>query len=148
MTTLFLDHDGVLLPLQSDNKRLYTSKFNEYELFDKKCVAVLNKIISNYDVQIVVTSDWRLYFDLEELCEIYQVNGILTKPIAITLDLQSNRVLEIQTYIQTNNIENYVVIDDLDLSIENFVKCSKAQTEGIKQSGIYDKIIKLIKCTT
>lgn len=144
MTTLFLDHDGVLLPLNCENKKLLTSKGNEYELFNKKCVSVLNKIISNYDVQIVVTSDWRLYFDLEELCEIYQVNGILIKPIAITLNLSYNRVLEIQTYIQTNNIKNYVVIDDLDLNIERFVKCNRPQTEGIKQSGIYDKITKLL----
>jgi len=53
---IFLDIDGVLATDDSD-----------YIYFDKKCVEVLNSILEQVPAKIVVTSSWRLHFNLKGL---------------------------------------------------------------------------------
>jgi len=155
---IFLDIDGVLAldPQWSLNRtsKSWISKYDCYP-FDKKCVNVLNEILKETDAEIVVSSDWRTYFNLNELKEIFDINGVIKHPIGITplfptsaLFLEKNRASEILSYVDDNAITSYIAIDDLDmtqwLGSDHFAYC-RSLNEGIKQSGLKDKIMQKIK---
>jgi hypothetical protein len=104
---------------------------------------------------IVLSSDWREHFSLEDLDKIFKFNGVNKSPIDITIselasfgNLTMNRAYQIGEYATRNNITNYVVIDDLNvgkyMSITNEEDkfFSTDNFEGIKKVGLKDKIIK------
>lgn len=152
--TIFLDIDGVLaLPTQ-----YYSKKRNIYNAygFDHKCVRILNDIVENTGAEIVLSSDWKLNYDLDTMNNIFFINGIKSYIVHYTPslwgvkyfnlnELEACRAAEILQYVKNHNISNYVAIDDLKLSQwlddEHFVWC-KRMNEGIKQSSIKEKIIK------
>lgn len=134
--------------------------------FDTKAISVLNSILEKTDAEIVVSSDWRFHATLEELGEYYESQGIIKKPIGLTdrilyknyedfpwnrkVDLEQTRSLEILEWLETrDDITHWVAIDDLDMSLRNdwglpnFVHTPKSN-EGIKQSGIIDKILNFL----
>ena len=190
MKILFLDNDGVIC--LSNNWGGRSKKWSNYrsenpessrELkdapvtvrfddFDKKAISVLNEVLQETGAEIVVSSDWKLHVNLEELGEYYESQGIIKKPIAFTdaklldnydnfpwnpfLDLEQTRSLEIAEYLTTyKSILKWVAIDDLDMSLKrtedgeyswglnNFVHTPKSN-QGIKESGIKEKIIKFL----
>jgi len=131
MKTIFLDIDGVLAthkqymmnrkkfwdknPIAKDTRMPYP--------FDPKCVKVFNEILDETGADIVLSSDWKMHFNLEELDTIFKFNGVNKSPIDITTNdvvsfgnLVRNRAYQIGEYIQSHNITNYVVIDDLNIS--------------------------------
>jgi len=138
--------------------------------FDIKAVKVLNEVLEKTGAEIVVSSDWKLHATLEELQELYLKNGVIKAPIATTenmkdFDPDTNglftykgwyeriRVIEIQRYLNTNpEITHWVAIDDLSLGkytedgpgLSNFVITRRPMSEGIKQSGIKDELIKYL----
>lgn len=138
--------------------------------FDAKAVKVLNEIIAATDAEIVISSDWKLHGTLSEIGEMYRTRGILKSPIAVTPRLRDfdsesaglfewkgwlerARCLEIQKWISENPVESWVAVDDLDMSdnflkpgLSNFILTPKS-TEGIKQSGVKEKIIKILNET-
>jgi hypothetical protein len=140
-----------------------------FDNFDLKAVKVLNEIIEKTDCEIVVSSDWKLHASLEELGDYYISKGISKKPIAITpkmeeFDPETNnlfmwkgwlerkRITEIKKFLEENKeITHWVAVDDLnmsnefhrDLGLPNFVLTPK-MTQGIKQSGIKEKILKFL----
>jgi hypothetical protein len=79
--------------------------------------------------------------------------GVIKSPIDVTpdtvlkrmSDLEGNRVSEINTWLNNHpEVTHWVAIDDLDLSkLPNFVHTKKMK-EGIKQSGIKEKILKFL----
>jgi hypothetical protein len=103
----------------------------------------------------------------------YESKGIIKKPIAFTLnlgnctwynkdvwvwnpkwDLEMSRVIEIKQYLHDHpEITHWVSIDDLnmgkngeswkDWGLDNFVLTPNGN-EGIKQSGIKEKVIKFL----
>ena len=143
-----------------------------FDDFDTKAIKVLNEILEETDAEIVVSSDWRCHANLEELGEYFLSQGILKKPIGFTKllgqcnqpenyewlhkwDLEQSRSLEILQYLRDNpEITQWVAVDDLDMGkngeewkdwgLDNFV-LTPSRTEGIKQSGIKEKIIKFLK---
>jgi len=141
-----------------------------FDDFDKKAVKVLNQVLKETGAEIVVSSDWKLHATLEELGEYYLSQGISKKPIAFTPNLEDfdstandlfiwkgwlerKRILEIQQYLELNpNVEKWVAVDDLNMSpefnsgygLDNFVLTPR-MSEGIKQSGIKEKIIDFLK---
>jgi hypothetical protein len=158
---IFLDIDGVLATDTQYN--INPKKWNEYYnryYFDYKCVKVFNQILSQFDnIKIVISSDWKDHYSLTELRNILKLNNIDVDIVGVTdtlwgvkyfkLDqLEECRANEILDYVKKHNIKKYIAIDDLDLSTwlydENFVITPRSN-EGIKQSGIKDKIIKKLK---
>ena len=156
---IILDIDGVLATSTQyylkPTSKSWLKKFNVYP-FDKKCVYVFNEILRETNAEIILSSDWRFHFNLEQLDEIFKLNNVIKSPINCTLDLSyyfenknqisKIRQFEIKEYLKKNNIKSYVVIDDLDLSEsfdKEFIRCAK-ENEGIKQSGIKEKIIKVL----
>ena len=140
-----------------------------FDNFDQKAIKVLNQILEETGAEIVISSDWRTWATLEELGEFYLSQGIIKKPIAYTPTLASfdpksaelfyykrwyerTRILEIQEWLKNNQVDKWVAIDDLNMSpqfnggygLENFVLTPRS-TEGIKQSGIKEKILGFLK---
>jgi len=145
-----------------------------FDNFNKKSIKVLNEIIEETGAEIVISSDWKLHGTLEELSNYYESQGIVKKPIALTTnlgqctwyndmvwvwsprwDLEMTRVIEIKQFLHDHpEITHWVAVDDLnmgkngedwkDWGLDNFV-LTPSSDQGIKQSGIKDKILKLLK---
>lgn len=142
-----------------------------FDNFDEKAVNVLNEILEETDAEIVVSSDWKRWATVEEMGEYYESKGIIKKPIAFTdsilyddyedfpwhrkCELEQTRSLEIAQYLGLNTvITHWVAIDDLNMSLKlegdkewglkNFV-LTPIDNEGIKQTGIKDKILNFLK---
>jgi hypothetical protein len=142
-----------------------------FDNFDEKAVKVLNEILEETGAEIVVSSDWKRWATVEEMGEYYESKGIIKKPIAFTdsilyddyedfpwhrkCELEQTRSLEIAQYLGLNTvITHWVAIDDLNMSLKvegdkewglkNFV-LTPIDNEGIKQTGIKDKILNFLK---
>ena len=145
-----------------------------FDDFDTKSVKVLNEILEETGAEIVVSSDWKLQATLEELGEYYEQQVIIKKPIAFTpnlkdcnvygedfiwtprWDLEQTRTIEIRQHLHNNpEITHWVAVDDLNMgkigepwkdlwAIDNFVLTPKS-SEGIKQSGVKEKILNFLK---
>lgn len=197
MKVIFLDNDGVIC--LSDNwgsrykkqkewggRKLSMTSWDmpvqyRFDNFDKKAIKVLNTILEETGAEIVVSSDWRLHANLEQLGEYYLSQGICKKPIAVTdmfkdifpsewtqlrfrAELELERSMEIGNWLEKHpEVTHWVAVDDLDMSIDflsshfaskddsdskpglsNFVHTPRSY-EGIKQSGVKEKIIKFLK---
>jgi hypothetical protein len=155
---LFLDHDGVICLSNNWGGRFNAkseSKWDSvFDQFDWKALKVLNEIIEKTDCEIVVSSDWRFHATLEQMGEIYIERGILKKPIAYTdsfaptmQTLEKTRSEEILDFVSKHpEIEKWAAVDDLNMKQwlgKNFVITPRSN-EGIKQSGIKEKLIKIL----
>lgn len=155
----FLDIDGVVATYQQiyiSNPKKWHPKHKCYK-FDVKCVKVFNEIIDIINPLIVLSSDWKLHYTIEELNEIFEWNGVNTIVSDITPklliekdfysinDLEKYRANEINAYIKEHNITKFIIIDDLNMSEwfgDMFIHTPRIH-EGIKQTGVKEKIIKL-----
>jgi hypothetical protein len=169
MKVLFLDHDGVICLTRQWGKRNSKKAKKRGEFFDPFCpkaIKVLNEIINKTECEIVISSDWRLYKDLEYMKQMYKERGIIKSPISYTNSFSDRdediwketksykcpyaiyarvREKEIKDWLKNkNNIASWVAVDDLNMTkLENFV-WTKRPSEGIKQTGIKEKIIKIL----
>jgi hypothetical protein len=146
---IFLDIDG---PLATDEcfkttemkfgKRLY--KWNV------KCCETLNEILNETGAEIVLSSDWRKFFTMEELEEIFKWNNIVKSPVAVTDEIKVSyssrgdidRIYQIERFLKNNQIKNWVSVDDLDLKsdiVPNFVHVETE--EGLSADGVKEKLI-------
>jgi len=194
MRCIFLDHDGVIClsnnwggrakkwsKYRSENPESSSDKRDapvevRFDDFDEKAVRILNQILEETGAEIVVSSDWKRWANVEEMGEYYESKGIIRKPVALTpdlgectwenpereswvwsprWDLEMSRVVEIRQYLHDHpEITHWVAIDDLHLGktdeswknwgLTNFVLTPRSN-EGIKQSGIKEKVIKYLK---
>jgi len=167
MKIIFLDHDGVIC-LSTEWGSRFKNKDGLDSMFDRfndKAIKVLNQILDETGAEIVVSSDWRHDTPLEQMQELYKIRGIKKSPIGYTdsiVDikgleyLEHNRQIEIRHWLsQHPEVTQWVAIDDLNMSPEfckkyesegltNFVHTPRSK-EGIKQTGIKEKIIKFLK---
>ena len=131
---IFLDIDGVLRTHKSDlewsNKLVKPIFKGANRLFDKTAVDNLNEVIFLTGAKIVITSNWRIDLSLEEIQKIFKDRGIIGEVIGKTglVHLKEgspipigNRGLEIQDWLERDNIEKYVVIDDQVSDIINVI---------------------------
>ena len=198
MKVLMLDNDGVIclsnnwggravkwVNFKRDNTDSDATFDNKpiqcrFDDFDKGAVKILNKILEETDAEIVVSSDWRLHANLEELGDYYESQGIIKRPIAVTdqfkdvfpkewnafrfrAELELERSMEIGHWLENHpEVTHWVAVDDLNMSVEflskyfskeesdknlgltNFVLTPRSR-EGIKQSGIKEKILNFLK---
>jgi hypothetical protein len=199
MKALFLDHDGVIcLSTEWGGRFKKEKKFRDetgvqrklssphyglpvdcrFDNFNKKAINVLNSILEETGAEIVVSSDWKRWANVEEMGEYYLSQGIIKKPIDFTpslsqctnydndtfpwsrqWDLEQTRSIEIKQYLQDHpEITHWVAVDDLNMGktglyysmefehewgLDNFV-LTPLTNQGIKQSGIKEKIVKLL----
>lgn len=158
---IFLDIDGVLATnseFMMNRTKFQTKHPEAKELhipypFNKKCVEIFNEILEETDATIVLSSDWRHHWDLEELNKIFKFNGVIKSPESVTgfskrkmsSSLEDDRTWQIKNFVESKNLKIWVSIDDLNLSDlkPNFVQTK--DTEGLKQLGIKGKILKLLE---
>jgi hypothetical protein len=199
MKVIFLDHDGVIcLSDEWGGRFKKEKKFREetgvqaklssphyglpvefrFDNFNKKSIDVLNEILETTGAEIVVSSDWKRWANVEEMGEYYLSQGIIKKPIAFTPNLsectnfdsetfpwsrqwdsEQTRTIEIKEYLHNHpEITNWVSVDDLNMGktgmyygmefehewgLDNFVYTPLSR-EGIKQSGVKEKIINFL----
>lgn len=190
MKCIFMDHDGVLClshnwggrskkwaKFKSKNPDSTANQRNapievRFDDFDKKAVRILNQILEETEAEIVISSDWKGWANLEEMGEYYISQGIIKKPIAYTPDQvkctwhnedpwtwsprwynEMSRTIEIKQFLHDHpEITHWVAVDDLSMGkterkewgLDNFV-LTPISNEGIKQSSIKDKILKHLK---
>jgi hypothetical protein len=163
MKVIFLDIDGVLATHKQymmnrkkfQDKNSIAKELNIPYPFDPKCVKVFNQILDATDADIVLSSDWKLHFSLEDIDKIFKFNGVNKSPIDTTVNEDAsmsnqtmNRTFQIGEYVTRNNITNYVVIDDLNVGKYMVITNEEDKFfltddfEGIKKVGLKDKIIK------
>ncbi len=110
MKLLFLDIDGVLT---TDEKLI---EKNLIYSFSPICVKNLNTILRTHNVKIILTSSWRTVFDAEKQNQIFQENGVIQMPYGQTPDFgYTNRSEEINAYLNKREIENFVILDDMEI---------------------------------
>ena len=156
MRILFLDIDGVMCTTSCYGKGMH-NKWEAY-MFDPKAVAVLNFILQETGAEIILSSDWRRSYTLQEMREIFAHNFVFKGPIGFTtslksysgINLETGRSEEIKNWLEHHAWKNdikWVAIDDIDMSQflgDNFVRCPNEQ-EGIKRTGIKEKILEILK---
>lgn len=154
---IFLDLDGVMVPFWGlPSNDFASSKDNIWDAdpFSKLAVKHLNYILEKTDAEIVISSDWRNHYELSILQSIFEFNGVIKAPIDVTensllyvaSDLEGGRVAEIKSYVKKHNLKYWVSIDDLDMFSlgPHFVHCKRPNSEGLKQTGLRDKVIKAL----
>jgi hypothetical protein len=150
---VFTDIDGVLSTSKQYFMKNLHHKYQCYK-FDPECSKIYNDIINEMNANIVLTSDWREQFSINEMNDIFHWSGIGHNISDFTIslmgilysrneELAECRAHEILEYVNRFKIRKFVVVDDLDLSPwleNNFVQCPRFG-EGIKQTGIKEKIL-------
>lgn len=119
-TIVFLDHQGVMY-LREDHKTP--------DAFDPACVRALNDILEKTPhLEIVVSSDWRMWVDLETMRRFYRDQGVCRPPIDYTpvlekhhgvfQDHSQHRAREIRAWLDAHRdeVNHWIAIDDLDMS--------------------------------
>lgn len=147
MKIIFLDIDGVL------NSELW-NKDNEMEIskgkfIDSEKVRLLSEIINETKAKIVLHSGWRFWFNdnimplrkeaeyLVEVLKSYNLNIYDKTPDLTTVEIRKSKKFslvkaqEILLWLdQHDNIEKYVILDDLDLN-NNGIEMFQIKTDGV-----------------
>ena len=157
MKILFLDIDGVMV---LDTAQGIEQAMRGETSFHKPCVQALNDSIIRTGCEIVVSSGWRQFFDLEQMREIFQSNGIAKAPMGFTQDyrageqlpsgreLETLRCREILSWLASHDVNgrfSWCAVDDMDLSIglDNFVRCPDNSC-GLSYRGIVEKTVSIL----
>ena len=153
MKILFLDIDGVMV---ISDKELHNGPFRT-EIWDVRCVEVLNAVIESTDCQIVLSSDWRLHLNLRQIWDIFQFNRVSRMPLGFTglatLDggwinvnrLEEDRGIEINKWLATHGFNPpfnmWCAVDDMNLSphVSRFVRTGWMR--GLTTEGVFDKLV-------
>lgn len=134
---------------------------NNFDNFDEGAIQVLNEILEATGAEIVVSSDWRRHANLEELGDYYTSKRIIKRPIGVTrfiqevddklwqkefrfyARLEQEREVEIMDWLAHHpEVTQWCAVDDLKMdNLKHFVHTPYSR-EGIKQSGVKEKIIK------
>jgi hypothetical protein len=113
---IFTDIDGVLNTISKNNWNSIS-----VQLYDELC--------EEFNLKPVITSTWRLKYSLSELIRIFQYQGIQTNIYDfIPIVPSEGRGGEIEIWLQNNQYDNYIILDDNIRDIEsyglkNIVKC-------------------------
>ena len=152
MKFLYTDIDYVLSLGSEINPK--QTKWGLVHRMNKKAVDVYNDILLETGAFPIISSDWRNEYTLQELQEIFtEMANIIIAPIDVTpflhgatpLTLNEFRAKEIIKHVLANHPENWVAIDDMNLSEwideKHFVHLPRFM-EGVKQTGKKQEIIK------
>lgn len=131
---IFLDIDGVL-------------KHQTKNVWYPEAIACINAYCSHNNIDIVISSTWRLIKDIDFF------NNILNnRVIGVTPDLsrthkEYTRYYECIKYIQNNQIKNYVILDDIINEYCDLSKVIKVDNQiGVDIKTIF-KINSILKCS-
>jgi hypothetical protein len=106
MKIIFLDIDGVVI-----NRAACMKGFKKV---DEDCVKRLNRITDETGALIVLSSCWRLGRTIPEIREMLKLWGITGKVLDRTRNLNAERGLEIDDWLDScpREVEKFVILDD------------------------------------
>ena len=125
MKVVFLDIDGVLNNVASAAEGI--------DILPEKVILV-RRLCQVTGASIVLSSSWRILFDIEFLRDLLYHTGLRQrwagdKPvevIGVTPRLDQIRGIEIQKWLDDHQVTDYVIIDDdsdmLEIQMVNFIK--------------------------
>lgn len=154
---LFLDIDGVITtPKQWNLSMKAKTRLHQYESvypFDPLCVKILNEILDAYDFKIIVHSDWVYHFNLNEMQDIFEINGVSKTPLDTTgygfsMDRFKDRLLRIENYVKENGATPGLVLDDMNIMnpiVRNSFFHIENGDEGLKKTGVKEKILNFLE---
>lgn len=135
MKVIFLDIDGVLNTQETFIK--WKEKYKKTGIYDLEIdeyrIKYLKDIIDRTKAKIVLSSSWRYFFKKEnnliipknsegvELCEMLKKYDIEIYDITKKNEYLT-REEQIKAWINENNADSFIVIDDEKLDIENQIK--------------------------
>ena len=159
---IFLDIDGVL------NSEHTLDNTNPASIICDQYSENLRNIVEKTDAKLVLSSSWRVYFkstidDPEHSYGVQLVQALAkynlklhNKTPFVKGPFSNERGLEIKSYIEKNNITNYVVIDDEEFSdfkthldMSKFVQTTfgdentTIETEGLNKK-VAEKVIEIL----
>jgi hypothetical protein len=117
---IFTDIDGVLNTI---------SKTNSGRSFCPLSAAFYDELCQEFNLKPVITSTWRTKLSIKELQRVFLYEGITTDIYDFTPIITSEgRGGEIENWLQNNQYDNYIILDDNTRDIEsyglkNIVKC-------------------------
>lgn len=152
---IFLDIDGVLNSEHTWDDEITESICDQY-------LENLRHIVEKTNAKIILSSSWRIYFgqninDPRNIFAIHLINSFDKHNLKlhdmtpfIKGNFSNERGLEIKTYINQNNITDYVVIDDEEFSdfkkhleMSRFIQTNFGdETTTIENEGLNEKIAK------
>jgi hypothetical protein len=134
---VFLDIDGVLQPLRSQDRfrhdlkelgKQLAEKFqndeylemDRYDLgavyydWDKEAVERLRKLCTDFDAEIIITSAWREYSPLSRLKDYFRLHGLdIYIGGEIPLEGKGFRYEKVADYLKAHDdIDRFVILDD------------------------------------
>ncbi len=152
---IFLDIDGVL---NTYRHRLLQEEVTGDSSMHNWCPQACNNLLQlcrEYDVHIIISSNWKDQYELEEIREYFEKNGIPSDSIIDKTPSEVEvhkaaeyRGLEIQQWLNKNapNGASYVIIDDestiLSAQKEHFVHVDPE--EGLADPGAVAKISQIL----
>lgn len=125
---IFLDIDGVLNSEHTLNKSCENMDQKIASIISDQLVKNLSYLVEKTDAKIILSSSWRVYFNENTKKPINLFALILLDALNkhnlelhdmtpfVKGQLSNERGLEIKTYVEKNNITDYVVIDDEEFS--------------------------------
>lgn len=143
MKLIYVDIDGPLATEGCSNTLEKTKWHDRLYRMNKDCVLILNEILQETGAEMVLSSDWRHHFNLEQIGEIFEWNGIVKKPIAMTgiesvsfSNVEKNRIHQIKQSLEELKPEKWVIFDDLHLGNEFY-------SDGLENFVLIDPIVGL-----
>lgn len=127
---IFIDVDGPLAwATWNEGKVTITGGVEDFQIpypWVKEDCEALQKICTETNAELVISSDWKKHFTFNQLKRIFWHYGITARLIDITThqdlwnkmsrsSLEHERALEVAKWAKDNKITNWIAIDDLDL---------------------------------
>ncbi len=115
---LFLDFDGVLNSAAHFASLPPERAASEVEYddrsFDRACVERVNAVVQRTECSVVVSSSWRLAYDIGKLNTILRRHGFASRVLDITPDdPRGCRGDEIQTWLNLHpDVKSFAILDD------------------------------------
>ena len=135
MKVIFLDFDGVL------NNTGYRNSAKDYyeDFIDESRIPLLKYIVDSTGAVIVLTTTWRHYWSEDETdtsLATSKINAIFNKyGLKIhskTGSFHEQRDYEIRMFLCCNDVDNYVIVDDVDFGWSEINRGKFVKTDDSK----------------
>lgn len=113
MKVIFLDIDWVI-------------HIDGSNTFDPECCSFVKEIVNQTGAKIIVSSAWGFSVDLRHIAlKQFQQYGLPIEGFTTIVNpIEDDKVANIKHFLDTHDVEQWVVIDDFRLSIDNLIHIS------------------------
>ena len=126
---IFLDIDGTINCDRDFYEYRYYDKANPKknggQIINRGCLAYLERIMNDTDAKIILSTNWRYKFTVDEIYKAMVKNGF-QKPRDVIMNettprsIRPRRGYEVNSVIEHYGLENYVILDDVDEGLSGY----------------------------